>query len=95
MVEVINKLLRQLRRFVQEHGREPTPEEIGRVMEIGPERVEEIMKILQEPVSLDAPIGEAEDSYLGDLIEDQSTPAPADAASLIALKDQIYEVPAL
>lgn len=92
MVEVINKLLRQRRRFVQEHGREPTPEEIGQAMELGPERVEEILKILQEPVSLDTPVGGAEDSYLGDLIEDQSTPAPADAASSLVLKDQIYEV---
>jgi RNA polymerase primary sigma factor len=92
MVEVINKLLRQRRRFVQEHGREPTPEEIGQAMEIAPERVEEILKILQEPVSLDTPVGGAEDSYLGDLIEDQSTPAPADAAYSLVLKDQIYEV---
>ena len=92
MVEVINKLLRQRRRFVQEHGREPTPEEIGQAMEIRPEKVEEILKILQEPVSLDTPVGETEDSYVGDLIEDQSTLAPADAASSLVLKDQIYQV---
>jgi RNA polymerase primary sigma factor len=69
MVEVINKLLRQRRRFVQEHGREPELEEMGRMLEIDPEKVEEILKILQEPVSLDTPVGETEDSYLGDLIE--------------------------
>ena len=76
MVETINKLMRQHRRLLQEYGREPTPEEIGLAMEIGPEKVEEIMKISQEPVSLETPIGEEEDSHLGDFIEDRTAPAP-------------------
>ena len=82
MVETINKLMRQHRRLLQEYGREPTPEEIGLAMEIGPEKVEEILKISQEPVSLETPIGEEEDSHLGDFIEDRNAPAPADAAIL-------------
>ena len=75
MVETINKLMRQHRRLLQEYGREPTPEEIGEAMEIGPEKVEEILKISQEPVSLETPIGEEEDSHLGDFIEDRNAPA--------------------
>ena len=92
MVETINKLMRQHRRLLQEYGREPTPEEIGAAMEIGPEKVEEIMKISQEPVSLETPIGEEEDSHLGDFIEDRNAPAPADAASFQLLKEQVSEV---
>ena len=92
MVETINKLMRQHRRLLQEYGREPTPEEIGVAMEIGPEKVEEIMKISQEPVSLETPIGEEEDSHLGDFIEDRNAPAPADAASIQLLKEQVDEV---
>jgi RNA polymerase primary sigma factor len=92
MVETINKLMRQHRRLLQEYGREPTPEEIGFAMEIGPEKVEEILKISQEPVSLETPIGEEEDSHLGDFIEDRNAPAPADAASFQLLKEQVDEV---
>ncbi len=92
MVETINKLMRQHRRLLQEYGREPTPEEIGLAMEIGPEKVEEILKISQEPVSLETPIGEEEDSHLGDFIEDRNAPAPADAASFQLLKEQVNEV---
>ena len=92
MVETINKLMRQHRRLLQEYGREPTPEEIGLAMEIGPEKVEEIRKISQETVSLETPIGEEEDSHLGDFIEDRNAPAPADAASFQLLKEQVSEV---
>jgi RNA polymerase primary sigma factor len=92
MVETINKLMRQHRRLLQEYGREPSPEEIGRAMEVLPEKVEEILKISQEPVSLETPIGEEEDSHLGDFIEDRSAPAPSDAASFQLLKEQIQEV---
>ena len=92
MVETINKLMRQHRRLLQEYGREPTPEEIGSAMEVMPEKVEEILKISQEPVSLETPIGEEEDSHLGDFIEDRSAPAPSDAASFQLLKEQIQEV---
>ena len=92
MVETINKLMRQHRRLLQEYGREPTPEEIGEAMELGPEKVEEILKISQEPVSLETPIGEEEDSHLGDFIEDRNAPAPADAASFQLLKEQVDEV---
>ena len=92
MVETINKLMRQHRRLLQEYGREPTPDEIGIAMEIGPDKVEEILKISQEPVSLETPIGEEEDSHLGDFIEDRNAPAPADAASFQLLKEQVEEV---
>ncbi len=92
MVETINKLLRVSRRLVQEHGREPTSEEIGRGMEVTPEKVREIIKVSQEPVSLETPIGEEEDSHLGDFIEDRSALAPPDAASHQLLKEQIDEV---
>ena len=92
MVETINKLVRISRRLVQEYGREPTSEEIGRGMEITPEKVREIIKVSQEPVSLETPIGEEEDSHLGDFIEDQGTMAPADAASHQLLKEQVKEV---
>jgi RNA polymerase primary sigma factor len=92
MVETINKLVRISRRLVQEYGREPTSEEIGRGMEIAPEKVREIIKVSQEPVSLETPIGEEEDSHLGDFIEDQGTMAPAEAASHQLLKEQVQEV---
>ena len=92
MVETINKLMRQHRRLLQEYGREPSPEEIGTAMEINPDRVEEILKISQEPVSLETPIGEEEDSHLGDFIEDRGAPAPADAASYQLLKEQLEDV---
>ena len=92
MVETINKLMRQHRRLLEEYGREPTPEEIGLAMEIGPERVEEILKISQEPVSLETPIGEEEDSHLGDFIEDRGSPGPADAAASRLLREQVGEV---
>src|SRR5712692_6065213 len=88
----INKLVRISRRLVQEYGREPTSEEIGRGMEIAPEKVREIIKVSQEPVSLETPIGEEEDSHLGDFIEDQGTMAPAEAASHQLLKEQVQEV---
>ncbi len=92
MVETINKLMRQHRRLLQEYGREPTAGEIGKAMEVTSDKVEEIMKISQEPVSLETPIGEEEDSHLGDFIEDRSAPAPADAASYQLLKEQIEDV---
>jgi len=92
MVETINKLVRISRRLVQEYGREPSSEEIGRGMEIVPEKVREIIKVSQEPVSLETPIGEEEDSHLGDFIEDQGTMAPAEAASHQLLKEQVQEV---
>ncbi len=92
MVETINKLIRVSRQLLQQLGREPTPEEIAKEMDIGVERVREIMKIAQEPVSLETPIGEEEDSHLGDFIEDQDAPAPADAASFMLLKEQLEEV---
>ena len=92
MVETINKLIRVSRQLLQQLGREPTPEEIAKAMEITVERVREIMKIAQEPVSLETPIGEEEDSHLGDFIEDQDAPAPADAASFMLLKEQLEEV---
>ncbi|HYF96366.1 MAG TPA: RNA polymerase sigma factor RpoD [Symbiobacteriaceae bacterium] len=92
MVETINKLIRVTRQLVQELGREPLPEEIANEMDISVERVREIQKISQEPVSLETPIGEEEDSHLGDFIEDQDAPAPAEAASFRLLKEQLEEV---
>ena len=92
MVETINKLIRVSRQLLQKLGREPTAEEIAVEMEITEERVREIMKIAQEPVSLETPIGEEEDSHLGDFIEDHDAPAPADAASFMLLKEQLEEV---
>ena len=92
MVETINKLVRVSRRLVQEFGREPTSEEIGRELELPPERVREIMKVSQEPVSLETPIGEEEDSHLGDFLPDESALAPADAASHQLLKEQVMDV---
>ena len=92
MVETINKLIRVSRQLLQELGHEPLPEEIAHEMDISVERVREIMKIAQEPVSLETPIGEEEDSHLGDFIEDQDALAPAEAASFILLKEQLEEV---
>jgi RNA polymerase primary sigma factor len=92
MVETINKLLRISRRLVQEHGREPTSDEIGKGMEVTPEKVREIIKVSQEPVSLETPIGEEENSHLGDFIEDSSALPPPDAASHQLLKEQIDDV---
>ena len=92
MVETINKLIRISRQLLQEYGREPTPEEIAAEMEISEERVREILKIAQEPVSLETPIGEEEDSHLGDFIPDEDVPAPAEAAAFSMLKEQLVEV---
>ena len=92
MVETINRLLRVSRRLVQEYGREPTSEEIGIGLEVSPEKVREILKISQEPVSLETPIGEEEDSHLGDFIEDRSALAPSEAASYQLLKEQVADV---
>jgi RNA polymerase primary sigma factor len=92
MVETINRLIRTSRRLQQELGREPSTEEIAEAMEITPDRVREIIKISQEPVSLEMPIGEEEDSNLGDFIEDHKAPAPADAASRQMLKEQVDDV---
>lgn len=92
MVETINKLIRVSRQLLQELGREPTPEEIAEEMELSVEKVREIMKIAQEPVSLETPIGEEDDSHLGDFIEDQEALAPADAAAYELLKEQLEDV---
>jgi RNA polymerase primary sigma factor len=92
MVETINKLVRIQRQLLQDLGREPTPEEIGRQMGIGPDKVREILKVSQEPVSLETPIGEEEDSHLGDFIEDSDAVVPVDAASFILLQEQLEAV---
>ena len=92
MVETINKLIRVSRNLLQKNGREPTDEEIAVEMELPVERVREIKKIAQEPVSLETPVGEEDDSHLGDFIEDQDAPAPADAASFMLLKEQLEDV---
>ncbi len=92
MVETINKLVRVSRQLLQELGREPSPEEIAVEMKIPVERVREIMKISQEPVSLETPIGEEEDSHLGDFIQDDNVPVPSDAAAFTLLKEQLVEV---
>ena len=92
MVETINKLIRVSRQLLQELGREPTPEEIAEEMNMPVERVREILKISQEPVSLETPIGEEEDSHLGDFIQDDNVPVPADAAAFSLLKEQLNEV---
>jgi len=92
MVETINKLVRIQRSLLQDLGREPTPEEIGHEMDITPERVREIQKVAQEPVSLETPIGEEEDSHLGDFIEDADAIVPVDAASFILLQEQLESV---
>lgn len=92
MVETINKLIRTSRNLLQQLGREPSPEEIAQEMEIPVEKVVEIQKIAQDPVSLETPIGEEEDSHLGDFIQDEDSPAPHDAASYTLLKEQLEEV---
>jgi RNA polymerase primary sigma factor len=92
MVETINKLVRIQRQLLQDLGREPTPDEIGKQMGIGPEKVREILKVSQEPVSLETPIGEEEDSHLGDFIEDSDAVVPVDAASFILLQEQLESV---
>ncbi|HIQ84105.1 MAG TPA: RNA polymerase sigma factor RpoD [Candidatus Pullichristensenella stercorigallinarum] len=92
MVETINKLIRVSRQLLQEYGREPQPEEIAEAMGIPEEKVREIIKIAQEPVSLETPIGEEEDSHLGDFIPDDDAPAPADAAAFTLLKEQLMSV---
>ena len=92
MVETINKLIRVSRQLLQEYGREPSPEEIAAEMDISEEKVREILKIAQEPVSLETPIGEEEDSHLGDFIPDEEVPAPAEAAAFSMLKEQLVEV---
>ena len=92
MVETMNRVNRTSRRLLQEYGREPTPEEIAEAMNLPVERVLEISKISQEPVSLETPIGEEEDSHLGDFIQDDNVPVPADAAAFTLLKEQLIEV---
>ena len=92
MVETINKLIRVQRQLLQELGREPYPEEIAKEMNLPVERVREIQKISQEPVSLETPIGEEEDSHLGDFIQDENVPVPVEAASFTLLKEQLAEV---
>ncbi len=92
MVETINKLIRVSRQLLQDLGREPTPEEIAKEMDLSTEKVREIMKIAQEPVSLETPIGEEDDSHLGDFIEDQDALAPSDAAAYELLKEQLEDV---
>ena len=92
MVETINRLTRVSRVLLQENGREPTPEEIAAAMDIEVARVREIQKIAQDPVSLETPIGEEEDSHLGDFIEDDKTQTPSDSVSFIMLKEQLLGV---
>jgi RNA polymerase primary sigma factor len=92
MVETINKLIRVSRQLLQELGREPTPEEIAEQMDLSVDRVREILKISQEPVSLETPIGKEEDSHLGDFIQDDNVPVPADAAAFTMLREQLEEV---
>ena len=92
MVETINKLIRESRRLLQELGREPTPDELAKELNMTYEKVREIMKIAQEPVSLETPIGEEEDSHLGDFIPDEDAPAPAEAASYMLLREQLTDV---
>ena len=92
MVETINKLIRVSRQLLQQYGRDPLPEELAKEMDIPEEKVREILKIAQEPVSLETPIGEEEDSHLGDFIPDEEAPAPAEAAAFTLLKDQLMDV---
>ena len=92
MVETINKLIRVNRQLLQEYGREPRPDEIAAEMGISEEKVREIIKVAQEPVSLETPIGEEEDSHLGDFIQDDNVPVPAEAAAQTLLKEQLDEV---
>jgi RNA polymerase primary sigma factor len=92
MVETINKLIRIQRQLLQDLGREPTPEEIAKEMDLTPEKVREIQKVAQEPISLETPIGEEEDSHLGDFIEDSDAVVPVDAASFLLLQEQLDSV---
>jgi RNA polymerase primary sigma factor len=92
MIETINKLIRTSRQLVQELGREPTSEEIAKRMDIPVAKVRKVLKIAQEPISLETPIGEEEDSHLGDFIEDQEAIAPAEAASVMLLKEKMQDV---
>jgi RNA polymerase primary sigma factor len=92
MVETINKLVRVSRQLVQEKGREPSIEELAEALNMSEDKVREISKISQEPVSLETPIGEEEDSHLGDFIPDEDAPAPSDAASFVLLKEQLNDV---
>ncbi len=92
MVETINKLIRVSRQLLQQYGRDPLPEELAKEMDISEEKVREILKIAQEPVSLETPIGEEEDSHLGDFIPDEDAPAPAEAAAFTLLKEQLMDV---
>ena len=92
MVETINKLIRVSRQLLQQNGREPQPEEIAAEMGVSEEKVREIIKIAQEPVSLETPIGEEEDSHLGDFIADDDSPAPAEAAAYTLLREQLMNV---
>ena len=92
MVETINRLIRTSRQLLQQNGREPTPEEIAKEMDVSVERVLEIQKIAQDPVSLETPIGEEDDSHLGDFIQDEDSPSPQDAASYTMLREQLDEV---
>ncbi len=92
MVETINKLIRVSRQLLQQYGRDPLPEELAKEMDIPEEKVREILKIAQEPVSLETPIGEEEDSHLGDFIPDDDAPAPAEAAAFTLLKEQLIDV---
>ena len=92
MVETINKLIRVQRQLLQEHGRDPKPEELAKEMDMPEEKIREIMKIAQEPVSLETPIGEEEDSHLGDFIPDDDAQAPAEAAAYSLLKEQLEDV---
>ena len=92
MVETINKLIRVQRQLLQDLGREPSPEEIGEEMELTADRVREILKISQEPVSLETPIGEEDDSHLGDFIEDSEAQSPSDHAAYELLKEQLEDV---
>ena len=92
MVETINKLIRVSRQMLQEYGREPTPDEIAKAMNISESKVREIIKVAQEPVSLETPIGEEEDSHLGDFLPDEDAPAPAEAAAFTLLREQLMSV---
>ena len=92
MVETINKLIRVQRNLLQELGRDPSPEEIGKELHMAPDKVREVLKIAQEPVSLETPIGEEDDSHLGDFIEDDVIESPVDYTNRILLREQLDEV---
>jgi len=92
VAEVVNRIKREQRRLLQEYGREPTPEEIGLAMELSPDKVEDILKTSQDPLSLATPIGEEGDTLLGDFIEDKNTPGPVDAALFQSLREEVTDV---